>query len=52
VNRAKEALELEVEVIATACPFCLTALEDAVKVLDAEDKIVVRDIAELVKEAL
>ena len=52
VNRAKEALELRVQVIATACPFCLTALEDAVKVLDAEDKIVVRDIAELVKEAL
>jgi succinate dehydrogenase/fumarate reductase iron-sulfur protein len=52
VNRAKEALELGVEVVATACPFCLTALEDAVKVLDAEDKIVVRDIAELVKEAL
>ena len=52
VDRAKEALEIEAEVIATACPFCLTALEDAVKVLDAEDKIIVRDIAELVKEAL
>jgi len=52
VSRAKEALELRGEVIATACPFCLTALEDAVKVLDAEDKIVVRDIAELLKEAL
>jgi len=52
VDRTKEALELRVEVVATACPFCLTALEDAVKVLDAEDKIVVRDIAELVKEAL
>jgi succinate dehydrogenase/fumarate reductase iron-sulfur protein len=52
VNRAKEALELGVEVIATACPFCVTALEDAVKVLDAEDKIVVKDIAELLKEAL
>ena len=52
VDRTKEALELRVEVVATACPFCLTALEDAVKVLDAEDKIAVRDIAELVKEAL
>jgi succinate dehydrogenase/fumarate reductase iron-sulfur protein len=52
VNRAKEALELGVEVIATACPFCVTALEDAVKVLDAEDKIVVKDISELLKEAL
>ncbi len=52
VNRAKEALELGVEVIATACPFCVTTLEDAVKVLDAEDKIVVKDIAELLREAL
>jgi len=52
VNRAKEALELGVEVIATACPFCITTLEDAVKVLDVEDKIVVRDISELLREAL
>jgi Fe-S oxidoreductase len=52
VDRVKEALDLKVEVIATACPFCLTTLEDAVKVLDAEGKIVVRDIAELVQEAL
>jgi len=52
VDRVKEALELGVEVIATACPFCVTTLEDAVKVLDAEDKIVVKDILELLKEAL
>jgi len=52
VNRAKEALELGVEVIATACPFCVTTLEDAVKVLDAEDKIVVQDLSELLREAL
>jgi succinate dehydrogenase/fumarate reductase iron-sulfur protein len=52
VARAQEALDVGAEVIATACPFCLTTLEDAVKVLDCEGKIVVRDIAELVKEAL
>jgi len=52
VNRAREALELGVEVIATACPFCVTTLEDAVKVLDAEDKIVVKDISELLRETL
>ncbi len=52
VNRVKEALDLKVDVIATACPFCVTTLEDAVKVLDVEDKIVVRDISELLKEAI
>ncbi|MFQ6065588.1 MAG: (Fe-S)-binding protein, partial [Candidatus Bathyarchaeia archaeon] len=52
VNRVREALELGVEVIATACPFCVTTLEDAVKVLDAEDKIVVEDILGLLKDAI
>jgi len=52
VNRVREVLELDIEVIATACPFCVTTLEDAVKVLDVEDKIVVRDILELLKEAV
>ena len=51
VDRVKEALDLGVEVIATACPFCITTLEDAVKVLDAENKIIVRDILELLNEA-
>ena len=52
MNRAREALELGVEVVVTACPFCVTALEDAVKVLDVEDKISVRDVSELLREAL
>ncbi|MEM3730999.1 MAG: succinate dehydrogenase iron-sulfur subunit [Candidatus Bathyarchaeia archaeon] len=52
VDRVKEALGIGVEIIAVACPFCITTLEDAVKVLDVEGKIVVKDILELVKEAL
>jgi succinate dehydrogenase/fumarate reductase iron-sulfur protein len=52
VDRVKEALELEVDLIAVACPFCVTTLEDAVKVLDVESKIAVRDILELLKEAI
>ncbi|MCJ7422737.1 succinate dehydrogenase iron-sulfur subunit [Candidatus Bathyarchaeota archaeon] len=52
VNRIKEALDLGVDTVAVACPFCVTTLEDAVKVLDLENKIVVKDILELVKEAL
>jgi len=52
VSRVREALELGVEIIATACPFCVTTLEDAVKVLDVENKIVVRDISEFLIEAL
>ncbi len=52
VDRVKEALELGVDVIAVACPFCVTTLEDAVKVLDVEDKIAVKDVIELLKEAI
>ncbi len=52
VNRIKEALELGVEIVATACPFCVTTLEDAVKVLDAEDRIAVKDILEMLAETI
>ncbi len=52
IDRVKEALNVGVEVIATACPFCVVTLEDAVKVLDAEDQIIVRDILELLKEVV
>jgi len=51
VDRVKEALEVNVDVIAVACPFCVTTLEDAVKVLDVENKIAVKDVLELMKEA-
>jgi succinate dehydrogenase/fumarate reductase iron-sulfur protein len=52
VDRVKEALNLNVDTIAVACPFCVTTLEDAVKVLDVENKIAARDILELLKEAI
>ena len=51
VERLREALNLNVDTIAVACPYCVTTLEDATKVLDAEDKIAVKDILELVEEA-
>ena len=51
-SRVNEALATGAEVIATACPYCITTLEDAIKVLDVENKIVVKDVLELLKEAL
>jgi len=52
VNRVREALDLGVDTIAVACPYCITTLEDAVKVLDVENKIVAKDILELLQESL
>ncbi|OGO12221.1 MAG: hypothetical protein A2Y93_18010 [Chloroflexi bacterium RBG_13_68_17] len=50
--RVKEALETGAEVLATACPFCLLTLEEAVKHLNADDRLKVMDVAELVAEVL
>ena len=52
IDRVKEALELGVDIIAVACPFCVTTLEDAIKALDVENKIAVKDILELLREAV
>ena len=50
--RIQEALSLKANVIATACPFCLLTLEDAVKLSGRTDQIMVRDLSELVVEAM
>ncbi|HEU0295415.1 MAG TPA: (Fe-S)-binding protein [Anaerolineales bacterium] len=50
--RVKEALETGAEILATACPFCLSTLEEAVKYVNAEEKIRVLDIAEIAVQAL
>jgi succinate dehydrogenase/fumarate reductase iron-sulfur protein len=52
VNRVNEAIKLGVQIIVTACPFCITTLEDAIKTLDCEDSIKVMDLTELISEAI
>lgn len=51
VERAEEALHLNPDVIATACPFCLTMMMDGLKHFNKEDKVKVFDLAELVAKA-
>ncbi len=50
--RIKEAVSLGAKVMATSCPFCLLTFEDAVKISGLTEQIVVKDIAELVIEAI
>jgi Fe-S oxidoreductase len=50
--RVREALDLGVDVIATACPFCLLTLEDAVKIGGHEERLKVMDIMEIVDQVL
>lgn len=51
-KRAREAAGIEPDIIATACPFCLINLEDGIKVIDMEEKIQIKDIVELIREAM
>jgi len=50
--RVEDALEMGVEAIITACPFCLLTLEDAVKTTGNEEKIKVIDLMELASMGL
>jgi Fe-S oxidoreductase len=50
--RIEEAMGVGAEVIATACPFCMQMLEDAVRTAGLQDNIQVLDVAELAAQAL
>ncbi len=50
--RAREAASTNAEILAVACPFCMLMLEDAIKMEKLDDKIVVRDIIELVHQSV
>ena len=51
-TRINEALETNAEVVAAACPFCITMFEDGVKGVEVEDKLKIEDIAEIIATAL
>jgi Fe-S oxidoreductase len=50
--RLNHAINTQAQVMATACPFCLQMFEDAVKTKEGEESLKIRDIAELIVEAL
>ncbi len=51
VERTEEAIKTGANIIASACPFCLTMLADGVKAKDKEAEIKVFDLAELIAQA-
>lgn len=52
IPRLNEALDTGASVLASACYFCLQMFDDAVKVTNREQDIAIKDIAELITEAL
>jgi len=50
--RVEQAMEVNPDILASACPFCLTMFEDGVKAKEVGDRIKTRDIAEILAERL
>lgn len=48
IARTEEALAVQPDIIAAACPFCNTMMTDGVKNFEKEDSVKVFDIAELI----
>jgi len=51
-NRVKEAVATGADVLAVCCPYEVSRFEDAVKSTGNEGKLLVKDIAELIDEAM
>ena len=50
--RIEEACKTGATILATACPYCISMLEDSRKTVNKEDAIEIKDIVELIAEAL
>lgn len=51
VERIEEALETSPQIVAASCPFCMTMLNDGVKIKEKEHEVQVLDIAEITARA-
>ncbi len=51
IERTEEAIQTGANIVASACPFCMTMLTDGVKFKEKEDTVKVKDLAELIAEA-
>ncbi len=49
-ERTKELLNTGAETIASACPFCMTMINDGLKAEEKNEEVVVKDVAEIILE--
>ena len=52
VRRVEQVMQAEVDVVATACPWCLAMFEDGIKAKEIEESVKAKDLSELVVETL
>ncbi|MBN2239158.1 MAG: (Fe-S)-binding protein [Dehalococcoidales bacterium] len=50
--RIDQAVATEAEILAAACPYCILNFEDSLRSGENEDALIIKDIAELVNEAM
>ena len=50
--RAQEAIDTGASTVATSCPFCMTMLSDGITVKDKNESLKVKDVAEIVLDAI
>jgi Fe-S oxidoreductase len=50
--RLEQAMELGADVLVTSCPYCIANFEDSRLTLDAVEKIEIKDITEIIGEAI
>lgn len=52
VARVEQALEVNPTVISSACPYCLTMMEDGAKMKEVEEMVKAKDIAEILEQSV
>ena len=52
IMRIEEVIEAEVDILVTACPFCLQMMEEGIKRKHVEGSIEVMDISELLQKTI
>ena len=50
--RIHEACETGASILSTACPYCISMLEDSRKTVNKEDEIEIKDVSELIAEVI
>ena len=51
-NRADEILATGAEAVAVACPFCTIMVTDGIKARNAEERVQILDVAEVIAKSL
>jgi len=52
LRRTDDVIQAEADLVATACPYCLSMFEDAIKAREVEESVKAMDLSELIVQAL